>query len=281
MKSRSTERVTALGTIIERIGRKEKRIGLLRSRVLKNRRGSILVEATLVLPPFILGMILLISILPAIASVEGAVFSTCDELIKADARAAVISEPISAPIAVVSRIKRENPAIDAVMVTGYSYRHEGGNMNDLISLNLLLSAGGMNPLGRISSMHFEIGIRSRAITGRRRPNTGDESQFNRGEIYKRVYVFPRSGEKYHNGGCPFINPDCYMVYLTEGVKGNHTPCPNCHSERAALGTPVFCFWGEGTDYHFGSCNAVTKFYIEMDEMDAIDKGYGPCMSCGG
>ena len=246
-----------------------------------SKKGSLIVEATIILPPFIVGMILLISIIPAIASAEAAVFTASNELIKADARAVFISEPISLPLLVRNKIKNENPGLRNVFLIDYGYRYSEGGMDDLISIDLVLTSGGINPLRRTSGFGIEVRLRSRALTGTCREKDGNEEQFTEADSYRQVYVFPRSGEKYHSRGCPFLNPDCRLVYLTEGVRSSYSSCSNCHSERAAIGTPVFCFSGSNTNYHFGSCNAVTKYFIEMDEREAREKGFGPCMTCGG
>ena len=248
---------------------------------LLSKKGSLVVEASIILPPFIVGMILLLSILPAITSAEAAVFTASNELIKADARTIYLSEPISVPLMVRNKIKNENPRISRVILLDYGYRYSEGGMDDLISMELLLTNEGVNPLGRISAFGITIKLMSRALTGTKMEMDGNEEQFTLNESYKAVSVFPRSGEKYHSRGCPFLNPDCRLVYLTESIRSTNTPCSNCHSERAAVGTPVFCFSGANTDYHFGSCNAVTKYFIEMDEGEAVEKGYSPCMTCGG
>ena len=266
--------LTGRNTILEMLTR-------LKERMRGNKRGSLLVEGTVILPPFIIGMILLISIIPSIAAAESAVFSACDELIKANARSAIVREPVSAPLAIRRRVKSENPGLSKVIIKGYGYGYAQGNMEDLISVDMLLRTGGLNPLGRISKVDIEIKIRSRALTGTRREEDGNQEQFTLDENYIRVYVFPRSGEKYHNRNCYFLNPDCHMTYLTEGVRSSYSPCPNCKSERASIGTPVFCFSGSRTDYHLGSCPAVTKYYIEMERGEALEKGYSPCNSCGG
>ena len=266
--------------MVEKMNRNE-RNGKQKKEGIISKKGSLVVEASIILPPFIVGMILLISILPAISSAEAAVFTVSNELIKADARAIYLSEPISLPVIVRNKIKKENPGIKRVLLVGYGYRYSEGGMDDLISMDFILTSEGKNPLGRISGFGIKIKLKSRALTGQIRSMDGDEEQFARGDSYKAVFVFPRSGERYHNRGCPFLNPDCRLAYLNDGVKSTYSPCSNCHSERATAGTPVFCFSGANTDYHFGSCNAVTKYFIEMDEMEAKEKGYSPCMTCGG
>ena len=154
-------------------------------------------------------------------------------------------------------------------------------MTDLISLEMRIKNSKKNPLGYISGFGIKVRLRSRTFTGRAEEPDGDREQFTEYEESNPVYVFPRRGEKYHNSSCPFLNPMCEMVYLTVGVKNRFNSCSNCHSEKAQVGTPVFCFFNDGKVYHFGSCSAVTKYYVEIDKRDAENQGYHPCGSCGG
>ena len=252
-----------------------------RQKIIYSKRGSYLLEAVLTVPAFIIAMILLLSVIPMLATQEDAVFAGCDELIKADARAALAAEPVSAPAMTIARIRREHPGLTGIHIRDYRYRHAGETTSDLISLTLELDQDRLNPLSRISRLRTEVRLRSRTFTGETRALDGDADQFTRQEEACRVYVFPRRGERYHNAGCAFLHPACQMVYLTPALKERFSPCPQCHSSGAPPGTPVFCFFHEGKVYHYGSCSQVTKYYVEMDRETAREQGYLPCASCGG
>ena len=244
-----------------------------------DKRGSYILEASIVLPCFVIAMILLISVIPVIAAAENSLFAMGDEVRLAGISAVYTKEVTVLPVTVISRVKRENNVVDSVGITDYGFLHSAGNMDDLISIGVSLNYSKRNPLGLFSFLRVEQRVRGRAFTGKYR---SDEDGGGIGEENSHiVYVFPNRGEKYHNRACPFLNPACQKVFLTKSIRNRFRPCTTCNSSSASLGSQVFCFFTDGEVYHLGNCSAVDKYYIEMEQKDAEARGYSCCLSCGG
>jgi len=247
---------------------------------LRNRRGSQILEASVTVPAFLIAMIMMISVMDAYAAGENAMFAACDELTSEAVKAAFIPDPVSRPVLVASRIRKENKNADSVLITGYGYLHGDGCMDDLISLDFRLIFAEDGPLGGLSRLVYDGSIRCRAFTGK---DNGDGTSCDPGEEEESdpVYVFPDRGKRYHRRDCAFLNPACQQVFLTRSVKRRFRPCELCGSADALIGSVVYCFFNDGEVYHVAGCSMVDKYFVEMERADAIGKGYTPCQSCGG
>ena len=248
---------------------------------MKSRKGTYILEASLVIPPMIIVMILLISVISMISAAEKALFTMGEELKAADIKAAFLEDPISTPLIVRQKIHSDSAVIDRVIISDYGYLHSDMGMEDLISIGVRLDYSGLNPLGKYSVLKIEQRVRSRAFTGLNRSGDSGEHALSGYERSEIVYVFPNRGEKYHNRSCSFLNPACEKVFLTSAVRSRFKPCSNCRSGGASIGDVVFCFFTDGKVYHLGNCSAVDKYFVEMEKKDAEARGYTPCLTCGG
>jgi hypothetical protein len=125
-------------------------------------------------------------------------------------------------------------------------------------------------------------ILSRAFVGQ--SNKGETisfSEMEKDDDSKAVWVFPRSGTKYHEENCRFVANEPREVILTSKVRNNYSPCKLCKPGSASNGSLVYCFTTSGKVFHKGSCNAVDKYVIEISEKEAKTKGYTSCSVCGG
>ncbi len=245
-----------------------------------SKRGSYIVETSILFPAFLIGLMLLLSIIPAIAAAEAEVFAAADQLKGADLRAAFVQSRPAEEIAMFVRLQQES-AFDAVYIRRFQYLHSADGEEDLISVSFRGISGSGNPMGRISRIVFDGNVRSRAFTGAVYGGDGDPDAFSRNEESDPVYVFPARGERYHCRSCPFLNPASERTYLTAALRRRFRPCTICNSEACAIGDMVYCFYTDGEVYHVGTCPQVDKFYIVMEREDAIRKGYTPCGTCGG
>ncbi|MBR6015098.1 MAG: hypothetical protein IK059_03350, partial [Firmicutes bacterium] len=101
------------------------------------------------------------------------------------------------------------------------------------------------------------------------------------EVYEEVWVFPRSGERYHTEDCRIVNSYPQQRVLSQGVKIKYRPCKLCNAKALPNGSVVYCFKSDGSKYHRANCSAVDKYVISMDKSDAEAEGYTPCKICGG
>ncbi len=247
----------------------------------KNRRGSYIVEAAIFIPMFIIAMMLLTFVVPFISASENAVFITCDELHKADIRACFLDLDMVTPYLVKARIEDDDNLLTNVNTWNYGYLYSDGGMEDLISLNLEVSFGSVNPLGEISTLIFRGNVVSRAFTGKQGERNADREVFSKNEDYEAVYIFPREGKKYHNRGCPFLNPACEQVFYSREIGRDFRKCEKCIVDEIRTGDVVFCFFNSGEKYHVSNCSHVDKVYVEIDEREAQKRGYTRCITCGG
>ena len=247
---------------------------------IRNKIGSYILEASIIIPAVVLAFVILLSIVPVIRVAGNSLFSMGDELKTAGMRAAFIKEPASLPLLTKSRLSKENSGVGNIHISNYGYLYEERGVKDLLSIGVSVNYSGINPMGSWSVFRINQRVMSRAFTGLDRSNDGG-SDLESYEDSHVVYVFPRAGEKYHNRSCPFLNPACEKVFLTSSIKSKFNSCRHCKSSSASLGDQVFCFFNEGKVYHLGTCSSVDKYYVAMEKKEAEGKGYGPCMSCGG
>lgn len=238
------------------------------------RRGSYIVEASIVIPLFIIAVMTLIGILPIIRSCESITYSACEELRLEMAKAAFRSNPAALPVAAEYRMRKEDPEHASVWITGYRYLYNANQTEDLIGLKIRTSYQKGNVLGIYGNVRFRLHIIGRAYTG---------AYYHGGETgagEETVYIFPNRGYSYHNAGCTFVRNGARQVYLTDDIRRHYRTCPNCRAKDAGIGAPVFLFhYGEA--YHTAECSAVEHICRQVKRSEAIRDGYTPCSKCGG
>lgn len=95
-----------------------------------------------------------------------------------------------------------------------------------------------------------------------------------------VCVFPRAGGRYHGTGCRYVNSYAVETTLDSEIKNKYKPCPLCSDGKESYGSTVYIF-RYGGSYHNAGCDSVDKYVIDMDRADAVIKNYSPCSVCGG
>ena len=113
-----------------------------------------------------------------------------------------------------------------------------------------------------------------------RPFVGESEQAG---IYDslHVYVFPKSGERYHIRSCPILQSGQIQAVLTEKIRKTYASCELCHPETLPNGALICLFSTESRVYHRHSCASVKKNFICIPRSEAIAAGYTPCQICGG
>ncbi len=94
-----------------------------------------------------------------------------------------------------------------------------------------------------------------------------------------VYVFPKRGERYHYEGCRILQEDASRRILTASFRRYARPCTNCDPQELPDGAAVYVFASEGSAYHRKSCAAVTKAYEKVKKSEAVAAGYTACYYC--
>lgn len=119
------------------------------------------------------------------------------------------------------------------------------------------------------------------VGGQRRQISTDVQELETEKESCLVYVFPRTGERYHSPGCSTVTSQPVRCVLTAGLKRKYKACSLCGAENAGRGSAVYCFTGYGEAYHRRNCSAVEKYTVKMEKDEAIRQGYTACQKCGG
>lgn len=96
-----------------------------------------------------------------------------------------------------------------------------------------------------------------------------------------VYIFPHSGKRYHSQQCSIVSAQPVLITLNNSIKRNFNPCERCRAESISNGSGVYCFQSYGGVYHRGSCKTVAKYILKTEKDEAVRQGYTPCQKCGG
>lgn len=237
-------------------------------------------EAVIIVPVFIISVLMLITIIPMTAGCENVTFSVCDELHAESVKSAFRENPAALPLSLQLRIKEENSRMSSFRVRFYRYLYTEGEMEDLLQVDVRAVFSEKNPIGILSSVTFDGRVRARAFTGKLHKTPpgasgGDEADD------RIVYIFPEWGTRYHGKQCTYVKASCQMVYLSQTIKKDYTPCKLCDASSARIGSPVFCFQESGRAYHTAGCRIVERYYVEIEKGKAEEQGYTPCSKCGG
>ncbi len=257
--------------------------GEIRGHFRRNSRGFLTVEAAIFLPIFIVG-VLTFAYLIKFMSVEEAVFhSMTDEARVLSAEAG--KNPLGAPLFVLGlkdRVYDENgDHISAVDIDQFLYLYPAHGMTDMISLDLNYEVNIKLPVQFRKSLPVSESLMFRGFVGRKEP--ADPLPF--GEMEKEeksdpVWIFPRSGERFHGENCTYITSEPKQLSMSAQIRRNYEPCSICDSRDLPDGSLVYCF-RTGQSYHTGDCPLVDKYVIQIEREEAIEKGYTACLKCGG
>ena len=246
------------------------------------KRGSYTLEAVLLLPLFIVGILTIGFTIRMVATSENITFSATDEA-RLISKAAY-NMPVAPffPTGLEQRVLDENKAVVAAEVSKFHYLYPNFEKDGLISFRIGFRIETGLPLGLADELDLEQRFLCRGFIGREvsgTPMSFEEMEKDAdGTI---VWVFPQDGEKYHCKSCPFIASYPAQMILNQQVKKDYSPCPICGSADAEDGMQVFCFQAYGKSYHLRSCPLVDKYVISMEKEQAESRGYTPCLKCGG
>lgn len=247
-----------------------------------DRRGYVVLEASIFLPIFIIAILAIGYYIKIFGIMENVAYSVMDETGKA-ASVAYVSR--SAPLfenVLESRVKSDSPNLKDLDIYGVRYLYYDGDTDDLISVKTGYTIETPFPFGMDHSVEVDMRFKSRGFTGVKSsgsPMTFDEMESE--GVWDPVWVFPASGKKYHEKTCTYVVSNARETVLTADVKRRFSPCSLCGADKVHIGDFVYCFMETGSVYHKEECKQVTRYTVEMNRDDAINKGYIPCSKCGG
>ncbi len=241
----------------------------------KNRcRGSLIVEAAIFLPVFIIGILSMALIMRYIAMGEEINHHLLLEAQGASAEAHFIG-PYVAKTHLAAKVNDINnrsffaDQVDTKIVT-----------DNVIFLQAKYTPTKRLPLDFIGERVLEQQILFRCWVGTAPtidPMPWDEME--KEEESENVFVFPRAGERYHKESCTYITNSPIELLLSSQVKNRYSPCKLCEARSTPMYNVVYCFTKTGQVYHVATCELVDKYVIEMEKGHATERGYTPCMKC--
>lgn len=250
------------------------------------KRGSITIEAAIILPIFFLALIAMAFVIRIISLEEQISFVATDEA-KYVATQAYQQEGLAQELLIEGSLRYrinnrldEEVKLDGGYVSEFSYRYKDQGLTDLISYSVDYPIKFPIPFYQNQNRWGYQSLIFRAFVGRSQEETFVVSE----ELEEEdiiVWVFPVAGERYHMENCPHIKVLPRQTSLTPEIKRSYRPCKHCHPEELSTGNMVYIFPSSGQVYHRGNCFLVDRYVVSMEKSIAEQKGYTPCLTCIG
>ena len=257
--------------------RRQRCIGILFPGM-KSKRGSMIVEAAIGLPVYIIAVVTLCWLIKA-CFLETAVYCTsCSEMQRSS-----ISVVQGATASANIENALEKSGVDGsqfhkkALVRGITVEGTGGFEKLIYSYDTEIKM----PLPFVKEIQLENEIVFHRWDGY--SSGGSPFSFDRMEQSgdgTPVIIFPRTGGRYHSRSCRYANAYPETVMLSPAIRKKYSRCRLCTNGKEADGMTVYIF-RYGGSFHTSECSAVDKFIMTMDKKDAVKKGYTPCSVCGG
>ena len=248
----------------------------------KDKKGHYVVEASIILPIFLIGIITLSALINTFMVYENIVFSSVDECRHAMVNNYMVKEDIKFPKRLENRLIDENENIALIDIDHFISGYKVGKNNNLVSLRVNYKLDVKAPLPLIKTNEKKQTLVFRKFLGQKSDNL--PFTFERMENLEEdniVYIFPNDGIRYHKKECSYVTPKVEEKILDSKIKSNYIPCNSCGTIKAKFGDVVYIFKEYGDAYHYKKCSTIKKNFIKLDKQAAIKKGYTPCSKCGG
>ena len=248
----------------------------------KSTKGFYTLEASIFLPLVILAVLTLGYFMKVEGAWEKCIHGAIDESRLAASRSYDTVNALSAAAAVSKRINDDVSQITSMQLKDVRIMYNDGYTDDVTSYRIWAAIDLQMPLGFSRRFELDQKIKYRGFTGAENDGTAMGPELlSTDEVQNPVWIFPYSGEKYHSKTCTYVKTTAVPKVLTKNLKKEFNSCDTCDSDNIQMGSIVFCFRGEDTAYHKGSCGTIVKHTVVIDKSEAIKKGYGTCSKCGG
>lgn len=249
------------------------------------KKGSLMVEATIILPVVIIAVLTISSLIKINAINENVMHRALEE----SRVLAIESYTAIGQISVLkyreeleNKIKNENPNISEIEVSDFKYLHSGGGIDKLISFSVSYKIDLKLPIQFYKYIAAEDVVVCRAFVGTDKYKVDNGfSEMEQQDESDPVWVFPVSGAKYHKEECSYIKVAAVQTTLNSSLKRKYKECSICLPLQLPNGSQVYCFFGSGKVYHKSSCYTVDRYVEEVEKSHAVKRGYTPCLKCGG
>jgi hypothetical protein len=248
-----------------------------------SKKGSFTVEAAIFLPVFIIGVLTIAYLLKVIAVEENVFNALSDEARCVAAEASAMPYPLFFQSDITARAEGENgDELENFQISRFSYRYSEGGYTDQIRVTAKYDVKVKLPAAAPGLLPVSDTILCRAFVGSlhgHEPIAAEELEHEEESV--TVWVFPRSGTKYHGPGCVYVTSYPKEMTLSEGLRRRYDPCELCEPKTLGNGSLVYCFEAGGRAFHKAECSVVERYVISMERSEASARGYTACSVCGG
>lgn len=252
----------------------------MKSKMNINKRGSYIVESVICMPIFIVSIIVMASIILLYSCIEDSSFIMANEMRLSSIEGNFVDNQYFVPLKVSRKIKKSHSQVEFLAVTDYGYKIDRFGNDNMIVMSMDMKMRVNNPLNLAAKASYELSLATRAYVGKEGDvEPLDEDGFMRDD--EAVYIFPKSGRKYHNKSCTYMRAAATSVSLSKDIKHKYGTCHVCGSKNAKYGSLVYVFPRYGENYHLPGCDVMNRHYITMSRKTAKKRGYEPCSKCGG
>lgn len=244
-------------------------------------KGFYTVEAAIFLPLVILAVLSLGYFIKVESIWENCIHGALDESRRIASRAYNHVEIIGTESKIRGRILSDNPKLSQADVTHVLLNYNDGITDHVTSYRMEMKLHLAMPADFDRDFSLQTGVKFRGFVGKRYDGSGMGSRLEQDENGQAVWIFPQAGEKYHGEHCTYVKASVQRRVLSRALRQRYESCGLCDSQELALGSIVFCFSGERTAYHRGTCRSIDRKTITVDRNEAEKRGYRPCSKCGG
>lgn len=247
-----------------------------------SKKGYFTLEAAIVLPIFIIGVLTFGYCIKVFSTSENITHSMIDETGHLAAKAYGTQSAFAFPAKLKQRLQKENQRVREIQVKHFRYLYSDRKKDGLITIECIYKIDLSLPLNFVDAFEMKSRIKCRGFIGKRAgSNAMAFAEMERNGDSELVWIFPEWGRKYHKENCIYVKENAMQMVLTNSLKKRFRVCKLCKSGDALMGSYVYCFLKEGKVYHKDNCKMVDKYTIEIGKEDAVAKGYSPCLKCGG
>lgn len=218
----------------------------INTKSINKKRGTIIVDAAISLPIFLLAMCTILSLLLQVGREDNAMLSM---------------------------FKTSQTVTRTLAATGYTTGQ--GVSDEFLGALGQDNEGIISALGQGSDSRGDLYLYKEGHVLVFRPFIGEKSDSD-GD---RVYIFPKYGERYHIEGCSTLHNGERVAVLTDKVRRQYKACEICKPDELPDGATVCIYSDVSHTYHRESCATITKSYECVSRKDAIAQGYTACQIC--
>ncbi len=243
------------------------------------------VEASILLPLIIMGLLTLAYMIKICSAEENLVASCVDENRNFGISLYSFEGKVAIPFfegRLMERLRRENDICETIDMSRFRMGVRRQGIDKLITYQVDYSIVPRLPINFGVQVNARENFVFRPFVGRDDfVNTRGFASMEEEEKSETVWIFPRSGSKYHRENCGYIKVAARKCILTGEISRRFSPCKICNASEMRKGETVYCFFTSGNSYHRPSCSSVDRYVEEIEKSRAIEKGYKPCSKCGG